>query len=265
MTEHLPGQLIRRYRARTLQPGDRETIYRHLKVCEHCQRQLMTPEELSATVRAFSKMLEEAEREARADHPEMVRLRAYAGNTLRPIEHRIVEGHLELCPACARRVDELMSRGPALTVQIIWERLTSLAKLDGQAAWRLLHPAMLAAAATIIFVVVPLLIVLRQQGEPDRQTRLTPPSPASTISAHKTSSLNGVTEGASPTPAEQNVPESVTAALSNHLARANGRAASGKRSSAQAGSRPPQTEVADGRGPASTDGTRADYVWVYGV
>ncbi len=184
MTEHLPTQLILRYRSRTLLAGERHIIHQHLGECEQCLRHLVTLKDLAETVEAFRNIHRKAGEETIVDHPAVAKLREYALNALRPVENSIVEGHLELCPPCLQLMEDLSSRDQFFVNQWRIDKLINLGKFYGQIPDRLSNSRMLVAATLLLFFIT-ILVVHKYHERPIDQTQLSLPMSANTNSAIK--------------------------------------------------------------------------------
>lgn len=253
MINHPSDTTMSRYRARTLPPRENQVVERHFDVCARCLRQLITPEELKGTLQAFRKMLDESGREVRNDHPDATHLRAYIGKVLLPVESEIVEGHLELCYGCARRVEDLTRHSRRLTAPELREKLFGLMTFEGVASWRSVHQGLLAAAAISAFVVVPVLVALWRPGDVvHRITETTPPG-AGADSAEEAQQRGGGTRQVSESHGKDALLRAGTESSkrSDQLAR---RAAPNSKSSEQPGRRHPRAKVIVGGGAVNSGG-----------
>jgi anti-sigma factor RsiW len=175
MLEHLSAEGIERYRQRRLSPAELLVAGDHLTRCEACQQRLAQAHPVAEAVRSVRADLS-AEAEAEPAHLSYEQVAAHVDGELDEVDREIVEGHLELCPSCAARLEELrafqalMTTYPAkeyapASAPTAWQRLRAFCGLP---VVRLSLQATGVAAATALVLFGTIVQPLRRELQSQR-------------------------------------------------------------------------------------------------
>src|SRR5438105_3869136 len=105
MTNHLSPQQIAQYQQRALSPAERLTVSDHLGACAECRERLRRSQAATVSVAALHDDLQSVLTEE--DHLPYEEMVAYIDGAASETEREIVEGHIEVCAACAAELKEL--------------------------------------------------------------------------------------------------------------------------------------------------------------
>jgi hypothetical protein len=149
VSDHLPSDLLDRYRSRKLTPAELLATHGHLALCEACRARLRSVERPDA---AFSDLRAQLDADdAEALHLRYEDMELHVDGSLGDVAREIVDSHLAICARCHSDVEDLRAFKSEMAARPDGEPATSSRSLrPPRPALRWVLPAAVAAGVVIL-------------------------------------------------------------------------------------------------------------------